>query len=271
LPTVATGCHDEPSASAKPSEPQPLATAFDAANCGSVTGRVIWSGTVPHTPQFIYCVALPEGNFDIRSIANPNTPLVDANTKALAGAVVFLRNVDHTRAKPWDLPEVCVELKDRDIRIIQGDATRRVGFVRRGDSVAMSSAESLFHILRGRGASYFSLAFPEPGQPLSRAFDKPGVVELSSGAGYYWANAHLFVAEHPYFTVTDREGRFTLDQVPADEVELVVWHPGWTVAKQERDPENGMIIRQSYGPPLEVKNAVTIARGQTQSTTVAIP
>ena len=66
----------------------------------------------------------------------------------------------------------------------------------------MASAEANFHILRGRGAPYFSLAFPEAHKPLTRTFDQPGRVELSSGAGYYWANANLFVDDHQIWVFT---------------------------------------------------------------------
>jgi len=259
-----------PVAAKQPQSP-PQATEFDASKCGTISGQVVWSGEIPDTAPFIYGIPLADGNFDIRTIPNPNQPRVNATSRALAGAVVFLRSIDPAKAKLWDLPPARVELKDRDIRIVQGDATRRVGFVRVGESMSMASAEPVFHILRARGATYFSLPFPEPNEPLSRTLDKPGVVELSSGAGYYWANAHLFVADHPYFAVIDHEGRFTLNQIPAGEVELVVWHPGWTIARQDRDPETGLVRRLTYGSPVEVKNAVRVIAGQSQSLKIAIP
>src|SRR5262249_61652176 len=102
-------------------------------------------------------------------------------------------------------------------------------------------------------AAFFSLAFPDPHQPLSRSFDTPGRVELSSGAGYYWASAHLFVADHPYYTLTDPDGRVTLAQVPAGSVDVVAWLPASPVARQARDPESGLITRQTYGPPAEAQ------------------
>ena len=78
----------------------------------------------------------------------------------------------------------------------------------------MSSAEPGIQMIRARGAAFFTLPFPEPGQPLDRRFDTPGRVVLTNGAGYYWQSADLFVSDHPYWTVTDAQGRFTLPQVP---------------------------------------------------------
>ena len=266
-----SGCGTEVPIAAEPAKPQAESSTFDPANCGTLAGRVLWSGEIPRTAPFIYGVPLTDGNFDIRTIPNPNQPGVNAKTQALAGAVVFLRSINPARARPWDLPPVRVEMMDRDIRIVQGEAVRRIGFVRLGETVSMATVEPVFHVIRGRGAAFFSLAFPEPNQPSTRTLDTPGLVELTSGAGYYWANAHLFVAEHPYFAVTDSDGRFSFAQVPAGDVELVVWHPGWTVVKQERDPESGLITRLTYGPPLEVKHPFTVSPGKSLTVSIAVP
>jgi hypothetical protein len=269
---AAAGCDTESPVEAETQPPPPaLATAFDPGHCGAVTGRVVWSGPIPETPPFLYGIPKADGSFDTHLIPNPNKPDVDPTSRAVAGAVVFLRGVNPAVSKPWDLPPVRIELKNRDVAVVQGDQARRVGFLRRGDAVSIASAEPLFHVLRGRGAAFFSLALPDPDRPQGRTFDTPGRVELSSGAGYYWATANLFVDEHPYYVVTDRDGRFVLGRVPAGAVEVVVWLPGWTVARQERDPESGLITRQSYGPPVEVKFAATVGVGRPTELAITVP
>ena len=275
---TAAGCDGEPSTLGiaepdAPAAPPVAAAAFDPAASGTVRGRVTWAGPQPAAEEFLYGVAKPDGGgFDMRMMPNPNVPHVDPATRAVAGAVVFLRGIDPAAAKPWDLPAVRVEFRDRQIRVRQGDAAPgRVGFVRRGDGVSLSSAEPVYHVLRGRGASFFSLTFPDADRPLTRTLDKPGRVELTSGAGFYWASADLFVADHPYYSLTDRDGRFTMNHVPAGKAELVVWLPGWTPAAQERDPESGLVSRMNYAPPVEVARRTTVERGQTVDVSVAVP
>ena len=46
-------------------------------------------------------------------------------------------------------------------------------------------------------------------------------------------NAEMLVVEHPYYAVTDEAGRFELTNVPAGEYQLVAWHEGWGIARQE--------------------------------------
>src|SRR5207253_9859395 len=116
----------------------------------------------------------------------PNAPAVDPATRGVAGAVLFLRGVEARHARPWDLPPVRLEHRDRRLLVVQGDAAARTGFVRRGEGVEMVSREPVFNTLRATGAALFSLTFPDPDRPLRRSFADNGLVELSSGAGWYW-------------------------------------------------------------------------------------
>ncbi len=240
--------------------PSPVATSsrFDPATAGSVHGQVLWHGDIPKVP--LITAALPDGagNYRPAEMPNPFAPVVEPRSRGLAGAVVFLKGVDPALGKPWDLPPVRVEQRDFRIRILQGDEPRAVGFVHRGDEVEMVSADPAHHMLRARGAAYFTLPFPDPDKPLRRRFDTPGLVELTSGAGYFWAAADLFVDDHPYYALTDREGRFTLRDVPPGKYELVCWVRDWHVTGRDRDPETGLVFRQQYAAPVEKRAAVEL-------------
>jgi hypothetical protein len=225
-----------------------------------VTGRVTWAGELPEAPTFLYGVPSGDGNFVTKSLTGPNQPRIDAATRAVAGVVVSLRGIDPAAARTWDHPPVRVELGDGAIRVRQGTC-ERVGFVRVGDGVEVVSRDAAYHVLRGRGDDFFSLSLPAADEPRSRTFTRSGRVELSSGSGFYWARADLFVSDHPYWAVTDAEGRFALPRVPAGRVEVVAWHPSWRPARQDRDPETGLVSRMTYGAPLERRRAVDVTVG----------
>ena len=209
--------------------------------------------------------------FEFREAGNPNRPDVDPKSRAVGKAVVFLRGVDSVASRLWDLPPVRVEIGGGQITVIQGGKRGRVGFVRRGDAITLTSIESAYQVLRGRGAAFFSLPFPEPRQSVSRTLSGIGRVELSSGTGLYWARADLFVTDHPYFTLTDDEGRFAFDRVPSGDVEVCVWMPGWQPARLERDPDSTQVARQSYSPPIQRSTKVTGEACRTTVLDISVP
>jgi hypothetical protein len=270
------GCEADPTLilpDPPPHLPPPATTsAFDPARSGTIAGRVTWAGPLPESPTFLYGVPDGTGNFVTRLLTGPNQPRIDTATRAVAGAVVFVQGIDPAACRPWDHPPVRVELADQTIRVRQGErGPDRVGFVRRGDAVEVVSHEAVYNVLRGRGAAFFSLSFPDPQRVRTRTFTEPGRVELSSGAGFYWASADLFVTDHPYWTTTDASGGFTLTAVPAGPAEIVVWHPGWLPARQDRDPETGLISRMTYAPPVERVGRAGVAAGRTTDIAVSLP
>src|SRR5262249_35485153 len=180
---------------------------FDAATAGELRGRGTWQGAIPEVPM--YRAPVSPGNEHAgqprRFWPNPNAPRIDLISKGVAGAVVSLRGVDPRRARPWDHPPVRVELRDYQIHVCQGNHDGNSGFVRRGETITMLSRQKLYHSLQVRGATFFTRAFPDPDHPCTRRLDRGGIVELSSGCGYFWMHGRLFVADHPYYTHTDAD------------------------------------------------------------------
>ncbi len=74
---------------------------------------------------------------------------------------------------------------------------------------------------------------PFPNQVISRAMQSTGLVDLKCNGGHVWMNAELMVVPHPYYVVTDESRRFELNNVPRGSYEIVAWHEGWGVVRQE--------------------------------------
>jgi hypothetical protein len=267
-----SGCDD----GATPPEPSAddaaaMGQNFNEATVGELRGQVIWQGAIPDVPS--YRSPLSPGNEHVnqprRTWPNPNAPRIDPHNKGVAGVVVFLHGVDPRRARPWDHPPVRVELRDDQIHVCQGERDETSGFVRRGDEITMVSRQQIFHSLRVRGAAFFARAFPDAEQPCTQRLDRSGIVELASGCGYFWMRGRLFVADHPYYTHTDAEGRFTLPRVPPGRYELVASLPDWHEAQRELDAETALICRLTFRPPVEVTRTIDIAPRRTQ--TISLP
>ena len=262
------GCAESP-----PSPPlsvaaqTPLGSRFDAAKSGGIAGEVVWVGAIPTIPAFR---SVPEPFSDqpppAQDYANPNAPVIDPASNAVASAVVFLRTVDPERSRAWDLEPARVELRDQRVEVFQGTHRGRVGFVRVGDAVEIVSRDRLFHSIQGRGASFFARSMPTPDEIRTRRLSTPGVVELQSGAGYFWMRGYLLVAEHPYHAHADARGRFLLKDVPAGEYDLVAWHPDWRVTRSIRNPDSARVQQVMYREPIQASRRVVVEAGKTTET-----
>jgi hypothetical protein len=187
-------------------------------------------------------------------------PRVDPLSRAVAGAVVFLRGVDPKRARPWNHGPVTIEFRGRTLAVLQ-DESSNIGFVQRGSDIQVINRDAEYHALRARGADFFALPLPDPKIPSGRTMAQSGIVELTSAAGFAWMRAYLFVDDHPYYAQTDADGRFKLEQVPSGQYELVCWLPSWVVAGRERDPDSSYVTRLNVAPPQEQTRTLRVDSG----------
>ena len=80
------------------------------------------------------------------------------------------------------------------------------------------SREPVFHSVHADGAAFFTLAFPDPHDPLTRQLTEKGIVELTSATGRFAMRAYLFVDEHPYYTQTSGQLAHNFAGTPAPTV-----------------------------------------------------
>jgi hypothetical protein len=257
------GCtQTEPPASVEPQLDRSLARDFLQAKTGVIKGRVRWYG--PHPVAKPFKVQGPAGAAEFEpELPNPHLPAIDGRTNGVGQALVFLRQVEPRLSRPWSHAPVRIEHAQRQIVVHQGAAKGNLGIVRQGDTVEICNRDADLHILRGRGTAFFSLPFPEADQPSVRRLEKPGIVELASGAGYFWMSGHLFVSAHPYVALTDEQGNFKLDEVPAGKHELVTWLPNWRIGRFQRHTESTLVIGVEYRPAVEHELKVEVTAGKT--------
>jgi hypothetical protein len=229
----------------------------------TLEGSVSWQGPRPNVPPI-------EGTLNARvenglrpqvRHPNPNAPRIDSSGH-VESALIWLSHVDGSRSKPWDLPAVRVQLSDYRFHIKQGAADALSGFVRVGDRVDFESTDQAFHAVHGNGAAFFSLTLPDPNRPISRTLTRPGIVELSSAAGYIWMRAYLLVSEHPYVARTDSNGRFSIRGIPPGNYDVIAWLPSWKETGHDRDPETALLIRLRFRQPVKKTRRIKLSAGQ---------
>ncbi len=88
-----------------------------------------------------------------------------------------------------------------------------------------------------KGAAFDLGSYPL-GVSRGRVFDVPGVVTLLCNV-HAEMSAYVVVIETPYFAVTDREGRFSIPDVPPGRYQVVTWHERVKPGRQQVDVTEG--------------------------------
>jgi hypothetical protein len=104
------------------SAPPKIAARFDPASCGSVSGKVWWSGAAPSYSAISASIILPDGKMVDKQFANPNGMTVTGSSQSIQNAIVFLEGVEPVQSRPWDHEPVRIEINEEQIRVIQRSA-----------------------------------------------------------------------------------------------------------------------------------------------------
>jgi plastocyanin len=99
----------------------------------------------------------------------------------------------------------------------------RVLAITAGTTVDFPNSDTTFHnafSLAPTGA--FDLGRYRPGRTKSFRFDRPGIVPVSCDIHSHMS-AYILVFIHPFFAVTDDEGRYSIAGVPGGTYTLTVW------------------------------------------------
>jgi plastocyanin len=93
-----------------------------------------------------------------------------------------------------------------------------------GTFVEFPNSDTTFHNVFSlvRGSNGFDLGRYPPGRTGGHKFDTPGIVPVSCDIHSHMS-AYILVFSHPFFAVTDDDGRYSISGVPPGAYTLVVW------------------------------------------------
>jgi len=192
---------------------------------GTIVGTVKWSGPLPHLAA--YPITKDPAICDPDSHKTRDLErLIVSPQGGVANTVVFLKNI--SSGKAMEMPEPLRFLDQRHCRY-----EPHILLVPQSEILKMKSSDATLHTVHMTGAATYNLPFPFPNQVISRPMQSAGLVDLKCNGGHVWMNAELMVVPHPYYVVTDESGRFELNNVPPGSYEIVAWHEGWDVVRQE--------------------------------------
>lgn len=92
-----------------------------------------------------------------------------------------------------------------------------------GTTVDFPNSDTTFHNAFSLApVGMFDLGRYRPGRTRSFKFDRPGIVPVSCDIHSHMS-AYILVFSHPFFAVTDDDGRYSISGVPGGTYNLAVW------------------------------------------------
>jgi plastocyanin len=104
----------------------------------------------------------------------------------------------------------------------------RVVVLTRGSELTIINLDSVKHEANGVQdfETIFQLSQPSKGMKDSVKLENAGVVEITCNI-HGWMKAWAVVVDSDFYDITDSEGRFSINNLPAGEYTLRVWHEGF--------------------------------------------
>ena len=214
---------------------------------GTVTGQITWGGgAVPALPPLAVTADIP--HCTSKGPIPDEKWLINKDNKGVKNVIVWL--VDASNPKTPKAPPIhpsLKDIKDREV-VIDQPCCRfepRVVALRQGQVLVARNSSPVTHNFNYVGGD------DNPGDNSAIAAGKdhritdlkasPRAITVSCGI-HRWMQGWIRVFDHPYFALTDADGKFEFRNAPAGQYNIVMWHE-----------DGGWVNGGKTGKPIEIK------------------
>lgn len=225
---------------------------------GTIKGVASWKGDIPELPLFGDIVH-PEVCGETQQ---SEALMVDTKNKGVRWVLVYLDRIEKGKApaeKYW--LHMGLDKTNKVPGTVACQFKEHIFPFVRSQVVAMVNYESILHnpnFFDERHVSVLNMVMPTPYREVAHTilqYHGKGVMsyqcDIHSHMNGYWAGFH-----HPYFTVTDVNGKFEISGVPPGKYTLVGWHEGYKIVRMD-------VARPTYDQPHVIRREIEVKPNET--------
>jgi len=216
---AACGNKEASSTSAEPGGGSaPAGQKVDTSTAGDVKGTVAFEGTAPKN-EGIKMNADPVCMRENKSPQFQETFMVSSDGKALANVFVYVK--DGLGNYVYDPPTAAATIDQKECRYHPHVFGMRVG-----QKLEIINDDPTLHNIHAlpKTNAEFNTGQPVQGMKTEHVFDKKEVMVPFKCDVHGWMNAYVGVLDHPYFAVSDKDGKFDLKTLPPGTYTIEAWH-----------------------------------------------
>jgi hypothetical protein len=191
---------------------------------GAITGQFVLDGDIPELKPLVEMGDASVNNAAICAAADiPDESLVvDPRTKGIANVFVFLPKAGKVHPQLKESGKKELDFDQEGCRFIP-----RALVVRTDQAVRVKSNDDCAHntktnTLSNQPANFVLAANDRTGVEVKNRLPERRPIEVQCNV-HPWMKAHWLIIDHPYGTVSDKEGKFRIVDLPAGEHEFVLW------------------------------------------------
>jgi len=211
-----------PSVAAAPTRTAVALAPVSADATGSFSGKVLLDGKAPELAPLARADQESLKDKEVCGMADvPDESLQVGEDNGIANVFVFLRRAP--RQYKSETPDEPVVLDQKGCVFLPHTA-----LIRAGQKVLIKSSDPIqhnVHTFPDRNQSTNLLIKPNDQDGIELVYRRPesGPVQVKCDIHSWMSSWHL-VLDHPFMAVTDKDGNFSVDDLPAGKYQFRVWH-----------------------------------------------
>jgi plastocyanin len=181
---------------------------------------------------------------------NVTDALLTGNGRAVKDAVIFLEFKDMpASSRPPKTTNESVFVRTEGCLFWP-----RIQAARTGATLLLNSKDPTPHNPHGwhRDITAFNLTLLDPTMSFHRKLKMPGMYRIDCDT-HKWMKAYVFAFDHPYFALTDENGRASITNVSNQRFTVNVWHEVLGEKRVELGPMQTAVTNVVFVFPLEDK------------------